>query len=176
MRVARFAETLANRHGESARKARLAGMLHDLARLYSEERLLKECEGRGMIIDEYERAHPLVLHARLGAELAKERFGVEDDAVLSAIRKHTLGDADMSPLDCILYVADTAEPGRTFAERASIATLAMQNLQEATRAALLLATEHFRIKGLQPAPQSAAAVRALRLRERKMDELSERSA
>jgi len=151
-------------------------MLHDLARLYAPGRLLAECAARGMALNVYERAQPVVLHARLGAELAKEMFAVDDPAVLSAIGKHTLGHAKMSPLDCILYVADTAEPGRTFAERASLASLAMCDLKEATIAALSLAMEHFRGKGLEPAPQTLAAMRALRLNESTTDELSGRSA
>ncbi len=151
-------------------------MLHDLARLYPPERLLAECEQRGMTIDAHEREHPTVLHARLGAELAKSMFGVEDAAVLSAIRKHTVGDAAMSRLDCILYVADTAEPGRTFAERASLASLAMRDLTEATRVALSLSMEHFREKGLEPAPQTLAALRALRVTDSTTDALSGRSA
>jgi len=57
-----------------------------------------------MAIDGFERRRPVVLHARLGAELARERFGVDDEAVLSAIRKHTLADAAMSPLDAIAFV------------------------------------------------------------------------
>ncbi|MBV8727774.1 MAG: bis(5'-nucleosyl)-tetraphosphatase (symmetrical) YqeK, partial [Candidatus Eremiobacteraeota bacterium] len=99
LRVARFAERLAYRHGQSPRRARVAGMLHDLARLYSEDRLLEECARRSMTVDEYERKHPLVLHARVSAALASEMFGIEDPVILSAIRKHTLGDAEMSALD-----------------------------------------------------------------------------
>ena len=83
--MTRLADRLAARHGEDTRKARTAGMLHDLARLYSAERLIEECERRGMPIDAFERAHPIVLHARLGAEIARERFGVRR-------RVDTLGD------------------------------------------------------------------------------------
>ena len=175
VRVARFAERLAYRHHQSPARARIAGMLHDLARLYPPERLLTECEARGMTLTPYERAHPTVLHARLGAELAREMFGVHDPAVLSAIAKHTLGDAQMSRLDCILYVADTAEPGRTFAERASLASLAMRDLTQATRAALTLAMEHFGERGLEPAPQTLAALEALNTATI-TDQLSGRSA
>ena len=151
-------------------------MLHDLARLYSEDRLLAECGQRGMLVDEYERAHPLVLHARLGAELAAEMFDVQDPAILSAIRKHTLADAQMSTLDCILYVSDTAEPGRTFPERASLASLAMRDLSEAMRVALSLGIEHYQKKGVVPAPQTLAALQAFHVTEASTGELSGRSA
>ncbi|MBV9149993.1 MAG: bis(5'-nucleosyl)-tetraphosphatase (symmetrical) YqeK [Candidatus Eremiobacteraeota bacterium] len=176
LRVARLAERLAYRHGESRHRARIAGMLHDLARLYPEERLLAECAQRGMPVNDYERAYPLVLHARVGAELATEMFGVQDPEILSAIRKHTLGDAQMSPLDCIVYVADTAEPGRTFPQRASLESLVMRDLTEATRVALELAIEHYQKKGLAAAPQTLAALQALGAAEALTGEVSDRSA
>ena len=157
LRVARFAERLARAHGLDAGAARTAALLHDLARLYSEERLLHECAARGLAIDGFERAHPVVLHARLGAELARERFGVEDERVLSAIRKHTLADAVMGPLDVVVYLADGLEPGRDFAERAELAALAFRDLDAALRGALASSIAYLRERGLAIAPQTRAA-------------------
>lgn len=151
-------------------------MLHDLARLYSEDRLLAECAQRNMLVEPYERAHPVVLHARLGAELAREMFGMTDSAVLSAIRKHTLADADMTALDCILYLADALEPGRTFAQRASLASLAMHDLRAATRATLSSTIELLRERGLEPAPQTLAAAYTFRVRLDAEEQFSGRSA
>jgi predicted HD superfamily hydrolase involved in NAD metabolism len=134
-------------------------MLHDLARLYSAERLLRECAERGMAIDAFERAHPVVLHARLGAELARERFGVHDEGVLSAIRKHTLADAVMSPLDAVVYLADGLEPGRDFADRAELAALAFRDLDGAMRAVLASSIAYLRERGLAISPHTIAAAR-----------------
>ncbi|MEO7201061.1 MAG: HD domain-containing protein, partial [Candidatus Tumulicola sp.] len=72
VRVARSAELLAMRHGVSSEKARVAGMLHDLARLYTADRLVGECRARNIAIDAFEAAHPIVLHAPLSAALAEE--------------------------------------------------------------------------------------------------------
>ena len=55
-----------------------------------------------------------VLHAPVGAYVAKERYGVVDNEVLCAIRRHTVGAEDMSLLDAIVYVADMIEPGRKY--------------------------------------------------------------
>ena len=157
VRVARMAERLAAAHGVDTLRARLAGLLHDLARLYSAERLLRECDARGMAIDAFERANPVVLHARLGAELARERFGVEDERVLSAIRKHTLADAVMSPLDAVVYLADGLESGREFPERAELAALAQRDLDAALRGTLASSIAYLRGRGLAIAPQTRAA-------------------
>ncbi len=157
LRVARMAAQLARAHGVDPSRARAAGMLHDLARLYPADRLLRECTERGLAIDAFERAHPIVLHARLGAELARERFGVDDPGVLSAIRKHTLADAVMSPLDKVVYLADGLEPGRDFIDRAALSALAFRDLDAAMRAVVASSIAYLRERGLAVAPQTLAA-------------------
>ncbi len=160
VRVARMAENLARAHGEDPHKARTAGMLHDLARLYSGPRLLAESEQRALPIDTYAREFPLVLHAPLSALLAQEMFGVDDPAIHSAIAKHTLADANMSPLDCIVYLADSLEPGRTFEGRAEIADLARRDLFGAMRATIGSSLRYLSQSRTAPAPQTAGAMAA----------------
>lgn len=159
MRVARLADRLAQRHGEDPERARLAGMLHDLARLYAPERLLAGCAARGLPVDDFERRHPVVLHARLGAELARERFGVTDPAVLQAIRRHTVAAPDMSRLDAIVYLADGLEPGREFDKREALERLAFVDLDRAMDAVLRSSLAYLRGRHLEAAPQTLAALR-----------------
>jgi predicted HD superfamily hydrolase involved in NAD metabolism len=159
LRVARMAAQLARAHGIDPDRAREAAMLHDLARLFSPDRLLRECAERGLAADDFERAAPIVLHARVGAELARERFGVTDEAILSAIRKHTLADAVMSPLDAVVYLADGLEPGRDFADRAELADLAHADLHAAMSAMLRSSIAHEERQGRALAPQTLAAAR-----------------
>ncbi len=160
LRVARTAERLAAAHGVDPWQARAAGLFHDLARLYPAERLLRECTERGMPIDAFEAANPIVLHARLGAELAREQFGVTDEAVLSAIRKHTVAAATMSPLDAIVYLADGLEPGRDFADRAGFLELAFRDLDAAMRGVINSSLAYLRARNLPAAPQTLAALAA----------------
>jgi predicted HD superfamily hydrolase involved in NAD metabolism len=160
VRVARLAERLAAAHGADTRRARLAGMLHDLARLYSARRLLAECERREMTIDAFERAAPIVLHARLGAELAREQFGIDDPAILSAIRKHTLAAAEMSRLDEIVFLADGLEPGRDFPQRAALERLAFADPAHAMLETLRASIAYNERKGAVAAPATLAALHA----------------
>jgi len=162
--VARLAARFARRHGEDPARARLAGMLHDLARLYPATRLLEECAARAMPIDAFESRHPIVLHARLGAELARERFGVTDVGVLQAIARHTVAAAEMTPLDTIVYLADALEPGRTYAERESFEALALVDLDAAMVAVLRSSLEYLANRRLEAAPQTFAALTTLELR------------
>jgi predicted HD superfamily hydrolase involved in NAD metabolism len=161
VRVARCCDVLAQRHGVSPKKARIAGLLHDLARLYSAPRLIEECELRGIEIGAFERENPIVLHAPVGAALARERFGVTDPEILSAIEKHTLADSAMSPLDCIVFLADGLEPGRSFAERERLWSLAFDDLRAATAATIRNTIDYLHARGLHPAPQTEGALSSL---------------
>jgi predicted HD superfamily hydrolase involved in NAD metabolism len=163
VRVARSAELLAMRHGVSPEKARVAGLLHDLARLYTPDRLVAECRARNIAIDAFEAAHPVVLHAPLSAALAKELFGIRDPEITSAIARHTLAAPGMSPLDCIVYVADGVEPGRTFDERASLWDMAMEDLYEGMKAVLYHGLVYTISHGRLVAPQTYEAARAFGL-------------
>ncbi len=141
-------------------------MLHDLARLYSAERLLQEAAQRALPLDAFERRNPIVVHARIGAEIAREKFGVQDPAVLDAIRRHTVAAPTMSRLDAILYLADGLEPGRTFAERAALEALAMHDLDAAMLALLRSTLDYLHTRGLDAAPQTIAAIQTYEALER----------
>lgn len=158
VRVAWMSENLARAHGADPGKARIAGMLHDLARLYPAQRLLEESARFGVTIDGFAREHPVVLHAPLSARLAQAEFGVEDPEILSAIAKHTLAAGEMSPLDCILYLADGLEPGRDFPERAALADLAKRNLAQAMHATIASSVRYLSQRQLPIAPQTAQAM------------------
>lgn len=134
-------------------------MLHDLARLYSTTQLLEECERRGLPVDDFERRNPIVLHAPLGAVLAREQFGIHDESVLSAIAKHTLGAEEMTSLDCIVYLADALEPGRDFENRQTIWNLAQTDLRAAMSATIDHGMVYLHRLGREPAPQTLAMQR-----------------
>ena len=163
VRVARVADLLAQAHGIDPRQARCAGMLHDIARLWPTEKLLAECHARGFTLDAFEEEYPIVLHARIGAELARERFGVTDSGILSAIAKHTVADAIMSPLDAIVFIADGLEPGREFAGRAETLQLALGDLDAGLQAVYASTKEYLQRRGLKPSPTLLLAMQSERM-------------
>ena len=110
--VAKICAELAGIYGVPQGRAYVAGMVHDCAKYMTEAQLLELAEVSGA--DEDEIACIPVLHAPVGAYIARTRYGIRDEAVLSAIRRHTVGAADMSLMDAILYVADMIEPGRKY--------------------------------------------------------------
>ena len=112
--VADTAAFLARRFGEDEARARTAGLLHDCAREFPNEAMRAEADARGVSYGAVEASMPLLLHAPLGALLAREKYGAEDEAVLRAIARHTVGGAAMTALDKIVYFADMVEPTREY--------------------------------------------------------------
>jgi len=132
--VAELAESLARRWGYDPERARLAGLLHDLGRSvplakmpdYTRSRRLKVPALAGII-----KNHPILLHAYISEDLARRRFGIEDEEILAAVRRHTLGDVKMSRLDKLLFVADACSADRRFPSVEKLRRLGFKNLDRA---------------------------------------------
>ncbi|WP_411335389.1 bis(5'-nucleosyl)-tetraphosphatase (symmetrical) YqeK [Ruminococcus gauvreauii] len=118
-------------HGGDPAKLQLAGLLHDCAKCIPDEKKLRLCGKFGITPSHYETTHPYMLHAKLGAHLAKKKFDIRDPEVLSAITWHTTGKAAMTVLEKIIYIADYIEPGRNKAPRLEeIRKMAFRDLDE----------------------------------------------
>ncbi len=116
LNVAALAEALARRHGADPDKARLAGLLHDAGRRFPPPLLAEYARRRRLKVPEAALTaalEPMLLHAHASEDLARREFGVTDAEVLSAIRKHTLGDRTMGLLDKVVYVADACSADRS---------------------------------------------------------------
>ena len=130
--VAYTAAALAMRYDCDVKKAQTAGLLHDCAKCLSDEKRLSICKKNKIPVTELERKNPFLLHAKVGAYLAKEKYGIKDPDILNAVRSHTTGRQYMSLLEKIVFVADYIEPGRKSAPNlTAIRKLAFVNLDEA---------------------------------------------
>ncbi|WP_301109623.1 bis(5'-nucleosyl)-tetraphosphatase (symmetrical) YqeK [Sporosarcina sp.] len=113
LRVTEAAKELAKETGVPVEKAEIAGLFHDYAKFMDKEELL-ELLKRDEEYELYAQYHSELWHAPVGALLAKERYGIEDEEILQAIRFHTTGRAGMTDLEKVIYIADLIEPGRKF--------------------------------------------------------------
>ncbi|NJO39297.1 MAG: HD domain-containing protein [Cyanobacteria bacterium CRU_2_1] len=112
LRVEETAISLAYEYAIDLADAAQAGLMHDLAKYFRPQILLDMAQKAGLAIDPVDEANPHLLHADVSAIVAREKFGVDDPKILEAIANHTLGRPGMSPLSCIVFLADTLEPGR----------------------------------------------------------------
>lgn len=106
------AACLAMRYGADIETAMIAGLLHDCAKCISNDEKLKLCKKYQLEVSDAEHANPGLLHAKLGAYIAKEKYQIHNLEILRAIESHTTGRPGMSLLDKIIYIADFIEPGR----------------------------------------------------------------
>ena len=130
--VAEESVRLARVHGADEKKAYIAGLLHDCAKDIPNKEKIELCKKYGVEIDKVLAEQPDLLHQFLGAELAKNLYGIADKEILDAIRYHTTGRPDMGMLEKIVYLADFFEPSRRFYEgRDEIKALAYKDLDKA---------------------------------------------
>lgn len=90
-------------------KAKTAGLLHDCAKCFSNEKLHQIITEHIQGIQECELVNYKTLHAPVSAYLAEKDFGVTDKEILDAIRWHTLGRIDMTNFEKIIFLADKIE-------------------------------------------------------------------
>lgn len=132
LRVEQMAADLARHFNLNIEKAAQSGLLHDLAKYFKPQKLLEMARVEGLDIDSVSEAHPHLLHADVSAIVARDTFGVQDEEVLQAIANHTLGRPAMSLLSCIVFLADSLEPGRgNTPELEDLRQLSYQNLHRA---------------------------------------------
>ena len=135
--VQQEAMRLARHWGVDEEKAALAGLLHDVARGLSVEELQTKAKQAGLTIGTAEQANPLILHAPVGAIILQEDWGIDDQAVLDAVRYHTIASPEMDQLSIIIYLADLIEPNRQeWPGLAHLRKLALENLHQAMVMAL----------------------------------------
>jgi predicted HD superfamily hydrolase involved in NAD metabolism len=132
LRVEQMAVELARHYNLDVEKAAQAGLMHDLAKYFKPLKLLEMARAEGLEIDPVSEVNPHLLHAEVSAIVAKDTFGVKDEEVLQAIANHTLGRPGMSSLSCIVFLADSLEPGRgNTPELEALRQISYQNLHQA---------------------------------------------
>lgn len=108
------AAEMAERFGADVHQAKLAALLHDCAKNFTDEEMLATAKAAHLDIDPITKVEPQLLHGPVGAVVAKRDYGITDPAILSAITYHTTGREHMTLLEKIIYLADFIEPSRDY--------------------------------------------------------------
>ncbi len=151
------AVALAKRWGADETDAARAALLHDITKALDGPLQLTLCHAYGIILDNFSAQNPKTLHALTGSAVAQRIFG-EKDSVVSAIRSHTTGKADMTLLEKIIYVADYMEPNRDFEGVGHMRTLAYSDLDGALAMGLEMTLALLKEQGREISPESAQAL------------------
>ena len=150
------AAVLARRYGADVTSARIAALLHDCTKKLSMEEQLALCEQYGIALDELERKNLKLLHAKTGAAIARDLFGVSDE-IYWAIYWHTTGKADMTKLEKVIYLADYIEPSRDFPGVEKLRRAVHADLEHGLLMALEDSIEEMRQRGYPVHPNTVEA-------------------
>lgn len=166
------ARKLAERWGCDPDAAAEAGILHDCTKKLELSDQLLLSEKYGIINDTVETANTKLLHAKTGAAVAKDRFGVPLE-IENAIRWHTTGKADMTTLEKVLYMADYIEPSRDFDGVDELRRLAYTDLDAAMVLGLKMSLEDLRAGGITPHENTVQALNWYQGREKEYEKTTE---
>ena len=115
----------------------------------------------GLVVGEFERERPILLHGPVAAQFARRDLGVKDGEILAAVRAHTTGEPEMGPLALTLFVADKIEPEREGPGVEDLRELARKDLSRSAHAALQGSLSHNEERGCPAHPKSLETLRWL---------------
>lgn len=153
LNVEKTARDLANHYGEDPEKAALAGLLHDYAKEFPDSVFL-DVIARHHLDADLKNWGNNIWHGVLGVYLLQEDLGLNDVEILQAIERHTVGSAQMTTLDKIVYLADYIEPERNFPGVERARELAFSNLDKAVAFATANTISHLVAKAMPIFPKT----------------------
>lgn len=163
--VSDTAVLLAKQYGADPVSAARAGILHDVTKALTPEQQRALVDRWQLPVSRFEYQQAKLLHAKTGAAAARRIFG-ESEAVVSAIRYHTTGRANMTLLEKIIYIADYMEPNRDFPGVDRLRETVWHDLDAGVLLGIDMTLEQLAQKG-QPACADSLAARDWLLQTRK---------
>lgn len=155
--VANKAVELAEKIGCDARRAYLAGLLHDICKNESSENNLKLIKEFGIMLDNVSAHEQKLWHAIAGAAYIQYILAIDDYDIINAVRYHTTGRAGASTLEKIIYLADFISDERDFAGVDKIRESVRGGLGNAIYTAARFTIEDLSAAGRPIHPDSVAA-------------------
>ena len=127
--VSKTAKKLAELNQYDEDKAALAGFIHDYAKQVSVEEYREVIKTKGFDQDllNWNRS---IWHGIVGTYFIQRDLKITDSEILTAVRRHTTADVEMTTLDKIVFMADYIEPGRSFPGVEEARKITYANLDE----------------------------------------------
>ncbi len=135
--VCKMAIRLARIKGVELYKVCAAALLHDVAKEFSQEKMLQLMQEDDIII-EWQDIPCSIRHGYAGAAYAKKELFINDEEILWAIRCHSTGKKNMTVLEKIIYLSDMISEDRSYKEVTRLRELAMKDMDAALLASLEL--------------------------------------
>ena len=140
VRVALMAAQNCGRLDLSEKSAITSALFHDCAKeLPLNDNRLKDFKLYGDMPE-------TVIHQFSGAYLAEHYFGVKDSEIINAVRYHTTGRENMSPLEKLIFLCDMLEDGRSYSDVEELRKVFEEDIDKALFAALERQVKHLNKK------------------------------
>lgn len=143
--VSKVAEDIASRYGISEKKARVAGLLHDITKNMSNDEQLDMMDRYNITMSASELNMDGLWHAKTGAEYVQEMLLIDDQEIINAIRYHTTGRVNMSDLEKVIFIADAISEDRVYNGVDIVRKAVKRSLNEGLLAALSASIEFLAI-------------------------------
>jgi predicted HD superfamily hydrolase involved in NAD metabolism len=105
---------LATRWNVDLEKAYLVAILHDVGRYLTPEEMLSYIEKHGGGIPDEDQDFPQLWHGSYAAEVLRHELGIRDEELAHALIWHSTGEAGMTTLQKVVFLADSIEFTRDF--------------------------------------------------------------
>lgn len=137
MNVAEACFDLAERYGADKKRCYLAGLLHDVMKEDSKEKQREMTIASGLSPDPAECETPALWHAVAGAVFVRDELNISDEEIIRAIRFHTIGCAEMSLLEKIVYLGDMISEDRDYKDVDKFRDFCYDDIDKAMSIALI---------------------------------------
>lgn len=104
--VAAEAGHIARRFNLDLDACMLGALCHDIGCILTPAQMTDYAHLHGWELDPSEEKYPFLLHQRFSALFCREKLGILDDRILSAVGCHTTLKADASMIDMAVFLAD----------------------------------------------------------------------
>ena len=170
--VAKAAKKLAPEFGADVDKAVLAAWLHDILKEDPKPDLLKRVQASAIIFGYKVEESPQLWHAFAGGDYVEQELGVEPE-IASAVRWHTTGRPNMTPLEKTVFLADYISDDRHFSGVEEIRKLSYKDAEKGLRQAMKHTIDHLKEKGLTVNENTIEALEYLETHENREDQNGE---
>ena len=146
--VAEESKKLACHYNIDEEKAYISGLVHDIAKEFTDEENAKWIETYNLSGDICLPEYKNVIHSFIGAFVIKQLYGM-DEEICNAVKYHTIGNIQMSKLEKIIFVADKIARKISNPIIDEERRLAYQNIDKALELCLKVQKSNLEKKGLR---------------------------
>ena len=128
--VMNMCEALASKYNVNVKKAKLVGLMHDMAKDMTKEEKIQYVKNNNIECSLIEEKIVEILHGKIAADICKKRYQF-DEEMCTAIKYHTTGKENMTLLEKILFIADKIDETRNYEGVEDLRELAFEDLDKA---------------------------------------------